>query len=76
MALYKKDLTTDNKDSLKQSLTEQNDTKKERFGIDMTQLKKDLTKNKIVDINFAFNNHNLINLLEMRGEAIQKKDYD
>ena len=47
-----------------------------RFGIDMTQLKKDLALNRIVDINFAFNNHKLIYLLEQRGEAIQKKDYD
>ena len=31
---------------------------------------------KIVDINFAFNNHELIKLLQQRGDAIQSKDYE
>ena len=41
----------------------------------MDKLNKDLVDNKIVDINFAFNNHKLINLLSQRGAAIQKKDW-
>ena len=76
MSLHGKDICDHEKDHLRKSITTNVQQEEEEHNhVHMDKLKKDLVDNKIVDINFAFNNHKLINLLSQRGAAIQKKDW-